>query len=65
VRDHALVLLKHPALDQAEAFAKLNMRNFHIFRSLLIVLTIVIVQLAAELAGVDLSEYHQPEGTLR
>lgn len=62
VRDHVLVLLKHPALDQADAVAKLNMRNFHIFRSLLIVLSIVIVQLAVELVRVDLSEFHSLKG---
>jgi hypothetical protein len=57
--------LKHLALDQAVAVAKLNMRNFYVFPSLLIVLAIVIVLQAVGLVRVDLGEDHRPEGVLR
>jgi len=63
--DHVLALWKHPALDQADDLAKLSMGRFVVVPGLLMVLAIVIVRLAMEVARVDLSEHHQPAGVLR
>ena len=64
MRDHALVLWKHPALEQADNVAKIRMRN-SLFPGLLMVLAIVIVRLAVELGRVAKPNITSLQGALR
>jgi hypothetical protein len=49
VRDHALLVLKHPALDQASHGATLDVINLYVYRSFLIIAAIASIQLAWDL----------------
>jgi hypothetical protein len=48
-RDHVLIVLKHPALDQARYGATLDSINFYTYRGFLIVAAITTIQLIWEL----------------
>jgi hypothetical protein len=59
VRDRATILLKHPALDQARYGATLHSINLWVYRSLLILTAIAILQLAWELGRMSLNVYRK------
>jgi hypothetical protein len=59
VRDHALVTLKHPALDQARHGGTLNSINHSIYLSLLLVCVIVVLQLIWEIGRRSLEVYRR------
>jgi hypothetical protein len=63
--DHVLVLLKNAALNQADTVAKLDVINFYAYRSLLVIVAIVVIQLVGELVRVSLSEYRKRSAAMR
>jgi hypothetical protein len=50
VRDHALLVLKHPALDQASRGATLDVINLYVYRSFIVIAAIASIQLIWDFA---------------
>jgi hypothetical protein len=59
VRDHSLIVLKHPALDQLRYGATLDVINFWVYRSFLIIAAIASFQLAWDLGRMSLNGYRK------
>jgi hypothetical protein len=59
VRDHALVTLKHPALDQAHFGATLDTINTWTYRSFLIIFALTVLQLVWEIWQVSMGAYRR------
>jgi hypothetical protein len=59
IRDHAIVVLKHPALDQLRYGGTLETINKGIHWSVLLVFAIVVLQLAAEIVKLSLGLYRK------
>jgi hypothetical protein len=59
VRDHATILLKHPALDQARYGAALDSINLWVYRSVLLLCAISVLQLSWELGRMILNAYRR------
>jgi hypothetical protein len=58
-RDHAVILLKHPALDQVRYGATLDSINYWVHRSLLLICAIVVLQVAWEIFQISLAAYRK------
>jgi len=63
--DHVLVLLKQAAPHDADHAAKLHMVNFYLYRSLLVIIAIVIIQLLVEMGRASRSEYRKRSAAVR
>ena len=59
VQDRAFVLLKHPALDQVRYGGTLNATNQGIYRVVLLILVIAVMQLAWEIGRLSLNVYRK------
>jgi hypothetical protein len=64
-RDHACVVLKHPALDLASYGARLDAINNGIHRGLLIACIIVVLQLAWEIGHISFNSYRKRAAAVR
>jgi len=56
-RDHVLVVLKHPMLDQAHYGAALDTINFYVYRSFLVIAAITSIQLIWDFAQLTRNTY--------
>jgi hypothetical protein len=63
--DHALLLLKHPALDQARYGATLNATNNGVYRGFLIIGVIVTLQLVWNAGRMSLEGYRKRQAAMR
>jgi hypothetical protein len=59
VRDHALILLKHPALDQLRYGSTLDVINLYVYRSFLVIAAIASLQLAWDLGRLSINAYRK------
>jgi hypothetical protein len=64
-RDHATVLLKHPAIDQASYGAALGTINLYILRSFQVIVAIVVLQLAWDLGQLGRDAYRKRAAAMR
>jgi hypothetical protein len=64
-RDHALVLLKHPALDQARYGATLDSINHWVNRAFLIIAAITVLQLVWDLGRMSIDAYRKREAAMQ
>jgi hypothetical protein len=58
-RDHALIVLKHSALDQARSGPSIDVINLYVYRSFMIITAIAVLQLAWDLGRMSLNAYRR------